>query len=270
MLRFSIGFCLFAAFAVTWGNTAGAANFHIDYYKAIQSQGNQEFTFGAQTINTAHKVVGDPFIVGTIEINDAALGVPNAFIPLDSPDLIGFSADFGSNSFELPGDPLRLVEAGRPADEQLGVRLDGNGKLLRFDIPRTSFSNEGAIWDDDPALTFPRNSLTLIDENPDGSEAYFVEQGGELFILGAQQTDFFGFTETPIGEDTIITALGMSVLGGQVGEWRIDGPASNPLDNVEGFLRIDPEPIPLPAAVWLLLSGLGAIAGVGWRRKAAS
>lgn len=177
----------------------------------------------------------------------------------------------------MPGDLLRQKELGRPADEQLGIRLDPQGRVQRFDIPRFSTANNGTIWDDDPAPTIPQTGLILWDENPNSQEQYFIKQNDDLFILTQQQTtQLFGFTERPnVGntDDTIITPLGMMVVDGLVGRWGIIGPNANPLNNVHGYLRIVadlPSAVPLPAAAWLLISGVGAIGIAGRRTRQSS
>ncbi len=250
-----------------------AGVYTIDFWLNSQKSGGQSITINGAALNAVEIVSETPFASATLEINDSVDGVANGFVPLRSGNVKLSSVNIGGASYDLPGDVTRdeFLNIIDP-DEWLGVRLDGAGNALRFDIPLYSFSNSGSIVDDEfSGLPVPQ--LTLIDENPDGSEDYIHKlSDGTFALLTATQADLAGFVQEQFNNPTQITALGQQAGIGQLGEWRAPLLSGG---NFNGFLRISdagttpPPPVPVsaPGVLGLMVLGLVSLLGFVGRRQ---
>ncbi len=250
-----------------------AGVYTIDFWLNSQKSGGNSITINGAALNAVEIVSETPFASATLEIDDSVDGVANGFVPLRSGNVKLSSVNIGGASYDLPGDVTRdeFLNITDPT-EWLGVRLDGEGNALRFDIPVFSFSNSGSIVDDEfSGLPVPQ--LTLIDENPDGSEDYIHElSDGTFALLTATQADMAGFVQEQFNDLTQITALGQQTGIGQLGAWNAPLLSGG---NFNGFLRISSvpsvvnpnPPVRVSEPHSLALLGLGLVGLLGFNQR---
>ena len=271
-LFLSTKFLSFTLCFLLLGNQAMAASFQMDFWSLAQTQNFVNTTIAGQSVMNVRKITEAPLATGTFSIADSALGVPNAFISFNSSDFQSFTATIAGSTFDLPGDLLST--AAEPLERQLGVRLDKNGDVQRFDIPLFFVSNSGYIYDDESSA-FPNPSLTLWDKDPFGSESYFVQDAGGWVLLPAGTASTLGLVNTPFNMPTVILPAGDSILSGYVQEWRSTGLFDGPTN---GVLRISqvvgtpgpdqgPSPAPVPEPSTFILLGTGIAGLIAWRRR---
>lgn len=126
-------------------------------------------------------------------------------------------------------------------------------------------------------LLFGETGWTLADKNDDANSG----DGSILFTSvgpdNGQESGNWGITAPAVGFDVVITLVAGNNFGaflidldeGLTGMWT----ASRDLSHASIYYRdgggtIDP--IPLPAAAWLLLSGIGGLGAMGWRKRRAT
>ncbi len=248
------------------GSQAMGASYQMDFWTLSQTQNAVDTTIAGQPLTNIQKITEPPLVTGTFSIADHALGTPHAFIPLNSSDFLFFSATFGGNTFELPDDVLITDFLGYPLNRQLGIRLDNEGQVQRFDIPLFSTSNSGYIYDDESS-SFPNPSLTLWDRDPFGGESYFVQEGDGWLLLPAGTASTLGLVDIPLNQQTVILPAGVPLLSGLVHDWRTNrvfGTATNGVFRITEMANPPGSaPIPEPSTFLLFGSGLGGV--ILWR-----
>lgn len=202
-----------------------------------------------------------------------------------------FDAGGGANSGVAWGDPNSCpdnngigqddstlgIETFNFSQEITGPTLVQIGQINWFNEANTAAVNFAAIADINLTLTSPvagsvSEALAFnIDNTPnnpaDNILALTFSDFGLSLPTGVGDLTLLGFSFdliSPISGETLVVS---NVTGGVRLDW------TNPENNISTlgiYASFDgPAPIPLPAAGWLMLAGLGGLAAVRRRRKAA-
>lgn len=224
---------LFCALALS-PTPSQSATFGLTFWE--NDPANQSFR--SVTVNNitaqGRRVWGPPQYTGTITINDNALGSPNAFIPLASNAIEGLDVTIGDVRYNLPGDGVRTSD--RPIDDQIGIRLDQQGRPQRTDIPSAGVSNAGAIEDTASGLFNPPR-LTLWDTDLDFASAnYLVRQPDGFVSTSVGLAETWGLLSIDDNGLETVTALGEELLIGPAARYDV---VRSGTDIQTGFFVID-------------------------------
>lgn len=168
------------------------------------------------------------------------------------------------------------------------VNLSTNGSWNQFDITPDLASDGGLGWidlNDGSALSFQftvdagnEALLTVVDTGASGDRFSVSINGVAQAVTSAAVNSY----PNTIGQDAFDVAFGNAdysrgfyVLG--AGSYTVTGSLfssalddfSAALNSTSGGLKVEVSQVPLPAAAWLMLSGLGAL-GLRLRRRAPS
>ena len=168
------------------------------------------------------------------------------------------------------------------------VNLSTNGSWNQFDITPDLASDGGLGWidlNDGSALSFQftvdagnEAVLTVVDTGASGDRFSVSINGVAQAVTSAAVNSY----PSTIGQDAFDVAFGNAdysrgfyVLG--AGSYTVTGSlfssalddSSAALNSTSGGLKVEVSQVPLPAAAWLMLSGLGAL-GLRLRRRAPS
>lgn len=263
--------------------SALGATYQIDFWAADQiSLQSAPVVNGVSLPNINHpdyRVLAEPALYrGTFSIADSALGTSDGFISLTSPAFLSFNLTIEDVHFELPGDPLRLcgyIITCQPENNRLGIRLDHNGAVQRFDIPSTFVSNGDSIIDTDydisqSSILHPQ--LVLVDQDPQSAPYFALDDTGNLVVIPANTARDLGWLQLGAGPsgDDLITPLGRNFLSQPVHVWdTFNWPRQTPAHNVGcascAMFAITPNPVPIPSAVVLFGSSLIGILALNRR-----
>ena len=291
---------LFGVGLVFIHSQALAASFTIEFWATDQlgfktSPTVQGITIPLPGSNPTLRVLSDPpRYTGSFKIADSALGTPNGFISLTSLDFLSFNAAIDNASFEIPDDPLRLCGLAfngtvrcEPENNRLGVRLDPEGKVQRFDIPSSFVSNADSIVDTDFDISNSGKNhpqLVLWDRDPEsGHNGYFVkDDDGDWVLVSGTTANRHGWVDQPLFMDEIITPTGKIFIDSLVHEWdTFNWHGTDPSLGNAAYFRIaavteppiddpmTPTPDPIPEPSTFLLLGSGLIGLLATRKKIA-
>lgn len=263
--------------------SAFGATYQIDFWAADQISFQSAPVVNGVTLpdinHPDYRVLAEPALYrGTFSIADSALGTPDGFISLTSSAFLSFNLTIEDVHFELPGDPLRLcgyIITCQAENNRLGIRLDPNGDVQRFDIPSTSVSNADSIIDTDydisqSGLLHPQ--LVLVDQDPQSAPYFALDDMGNWVVIPASTARNLGWLQQGAGPsgDDLITSLGMSFLSQPVHVWdTFNWPRQTPAHNVGcascAMFVIAPNPVPIPSAIVLFGSSLIGILALNRR-----
>lgn len=243
--------------------------------------------FALPTINHPdYYVLAEPArYTGGFSIADSALGTPDAFISLASTDFLSFNLTIQDAHFDLPGDPLRLcgyVIACQPEDNRLGVRLDPDGMVQRFDNPVYFASNSDSIIDTDYDISnsiILHPQLVLWDQDPQSSYwGYFaLDDAGDWVVIPPDTASNLGWLQLGAGPsgDDLITPLGHTYLRQLVHSWStFNWPGASPAGSrcaTCAWFMISPSSggtVSVPEPSTVVLFGSALVSLFTWQRWA--
>ena len=212
-------------------------------------------TFHEQTGDigqNGHNFFDDYTFVGSgiFEIADSAV-TPDNLVMFSDPEFLSFEASLSLSTGDSSTFTLGIDDFEEGDTREQGLLFDASAAPLRFDRPDFIVSNTRSMCDPTCEVGLgSRATLSLIDA--DAFEGVYLNDGSVTTRTDVLNSLPPGTPFTPFagnwtyGKGTIVGGSGMGT---------------------GGFYQLSA--VPVPAAIWLLGSGLLGLIGMAWRKKVA-